>query len=237
MRAEPDVTALAHVDIGVEVLGVLAPDEAVGPVRSDDEIGFGEARVVCDLGLKHQLDAQRCGARLQDVEQLLAGNAAEAVAAGGDLRALEEDVDVVPVVEAAQDLGVALRIGLPEVVQCRVGEHDAPAERVVGAVALEHGDLVPSVGLLHQDREIEPGRPATDADDLHARLYPIIRGRWLVRDDSRVDLLVLNVLAVKQFPRRFGPLSPGAPASGRADQRRVAPQSRLCRLCGASLGW
>jgi hypothetical protein len=28
---------------------------------------------------------------------------------------------------------------------------------------------VPRIGLPHQDREVQPGRPATDADDLHAR--------------------------------------------------------------------
>ena len=36
MRAEPDVSALAHVDIGLKVLGVLASQDAVGTVRSDD---------------------------------------------------------------------------------------------------------------------------------------------------------------------------------------------------------
>ena len=49
-----------------------------------------------------------------------------------------------------------------------VGEDDAPAERVVGPVALEEVDLVRRVAQLHRDREIEPGRPAAEARDAHA---------------------------------------------------------------------
>ena len=47
-----------------------------------------------------------------------------------------------------------------------VGEHDAEPERVVGAVALDDPDLVPRVGLLHQQREIERTGTAADADDV-----------------------------------------------------------------------
>ena len=41
---------------------------------------------------------------LQDVEQALAADAAEAVAARADLAAADVDLDVVPVVEGAEDL-------------------------------------------------------------------------------------------------------------------------------------
>src|SRR6185295_19570964 len=68
VRPEPDVTALAHINVGLEVLSVLAADDAVDPVRSDDEIGIGERRVVRDFGLEHLLDTQLGGARLQDIQ-------------------------------------------------------------------------------------------------------------------------------------------------------------------------
>ena len=51
-----------------------------------------------------------------------------------------------------------------------VGKHHAEAERVVRPVALEHDDIGVRAALLHQDREIEPGGPAADHMDLHARL-------------------------------------------------------------------
>ena len=48
-----------------------------------------------------------------------------------------------------------------------VGEDDAPAERVVGPVALEQVDVVRGIAQLHRDREIKPGRPAAEARDAH----------------------------------------------------------------------
>jgi hypothetical protein len=77
------------------------------------------------------------------------------------------DVDVVPVRERLRDGGVALGIGLLEVVERRVGEDDAEAERVVRAVPLHDDDVVRRVGLLHEDPEVQPGRPAADRHDTH----------------------------------------------------------------------
>src|SRR5207249_10821629 len=54
------------------------------------------------------------------------------------------DVDVVPVGEVLRDLLVALAVGLSEVLERRIGEHDAEPEGVVGPVALDHEDVVRS---------------------------------------------------------------------------------------------
>ena len=98
---------------------------------------------------------------------MLALDAAEAVAAGGDDAALEMDVDVVPMREAVEDFLRARRIGAFQVAQRLVGEHHAPAERVIGAVALDHGDAVRRIAPFHLDREIQARRPAAHADDPH----------------------------------------------------------------------
>jgi hypothetical protein len=82
------------------------------------------------------------------------------------------DVDVVPVRERPRDGRVGLGIGLAEVVERGVREDHAEAEGVVGAVALEHGDLVGRVGRLHEDREVEARRSPADRDDLHALILP-----------------------------------------------------------------
>ena len=81
-RAEPDEAAVAQVDVGLVGGGVLAADAAVEAVAGDDEVGVG-VRSSADLhvGLETQLDAERLAARLQDVEQALPADAAEAVAA------------------------------------------------------------------------------------------------------------------------------------------------------------
>jgi predicted DsbA family dithiol-disulfide isomerase len=81
-------------------------------------------------------DTELAAALLQDAEQPLALDAAEAVAARARHRAAVMDVDVVPVVEIAGDRGVRGLIRGAEVLHRAVREHDAPAEGVVRAVAL-----------------------------------------------------------------------------------------------------
>ncbi len=157
-RAEPDEAVAPHVDVGLVGGGELAADAAVEAVAGDDEVGVGVVGGRLDVGLEHQLDADFLAARLQDVEQALAADAAEAVAAGDDLRAADVDLDVVPVVERVEDLRRGGRVGRLQVAERLVGEDDAPAEGVVGLVALDDDDPVRRVLLLHQQREVQARR-------------------------------------------------------------------------------
>ena len=169
-RAEPDETAAARVDVRAEDALVARADGAVDAVAGDHEVRAVLRRhrlVVGDIGLEYELDAELLAARLQDVEQPLAADPAEAVAAGRDPVPLEEHIDVVPVVERLQNRARRRLVGVDEVAEGLVREHDAPAERVVGPVALENDDFVRRILLLHQDAEVEAGRPAADAHDLH----------------------------------------------------------------------
>ena len=128
---------------GLYVSAYFAAHAAVDAVAGDDDVGIEVARgalVVGDVVLVAKLDAERFAALLQDAQQPLAADAAEAVAARADRAPAEVDVDVVPAVERAGDLARRLRIRGFEVAERLVGEHDTPAERVVGAVALEHAD-------------------------------------------------------------------------------------------------
>src|SRR4029453_17127270 len=105
---------------------------------------------------------------LENAEQLLPAQAGEAVA--GRLQDFPPvvDIDVIPVCKRLGDLGMGDRVGFQKIVQSGVGKDDTEAESVVGAVALDDGDLVPGIGPLHQDREIQARRAAADRDDLHA---------------------------------------------------------------------
>jgi len=71
--------------------------------------------IVDDFGLEHQLDAKIVASPLQDVQQSLATDAAETVAARRDRATLEMYVDVFPTIERRDDLACRLRIGLFEV--------------------------------------------------------------------------------------------------------------------------
>ena len=170
VRTEPDESAATQVDVGRERVGVAAANAAVGAIGGDHEVGPEfprELRFVVDVAVEHELDAEGFAAVLQDVEEALATDAAEAVAPGGDRASLEVDVDVVPVVERAGDGIGRLGVSGMQVVERRVGKHDAPPEGVVRPVALDDPDDVARVGALEQQRRIETGWSTSDTEDAH----------------------------------------------------------------------
>ena len=63
-----------------------------------------------------------------------------------------------------------VRVSLLQVVQGLVAQHHAPAKSVVGAVALDHGDLVRRVLLLHEQSEIQTSGPTANAQDVHVSI-------------------------------------------------------------------
>jgi len=92
------------------------------------------------------------------------------VAGGAHAAALEEHLDVVPVVERIANERGGGRVGRLQVGQRLVGQHHAPAEGVERSVALDHRDAVGGVLLLHQQGEIETGGPAANAEDVHVKI-------------------------------------------------------------------
>ncbi len=196
VRAQPDVAVGPRHDVGAEDLGVAVADARVDAVARDDEVGIGIVQVGLGLLLEHQFHAQRLAAGLQDVQQLLAADAHEAVAAGADDAALEVQLDVVPVVEGLLDLVGRGAVPLAHVVHGGVGEHHAPAEGVVGLVALHHRDVVRGILLLHQQGEVKAGRAAADAHDLHACSRP---GLFKSKANGRAKPVFLRV-APRQVP-------------------------------------
>ena len=166
--AEPDELALAHVDVGLEDLGEGRARARVQPVGADHQVvACHEGPRIVDLGLEDKLDAEVAGAPLQQQEQPLAADAAEAVPGRDGAHALVDDGDVVPVGEVFADPGGADRVVGREVVERLGRQHDAPAERVVRLVALEHRDLVRGVAALHRDGEVEAGGAGAENSNLH----------------------------------------------------------------------
>ena len=80
-------------------------------------------------------------------------------------------IDVVPMGEFAQDRLCTFGIVGLEVVHRLVGEHDAPAEGIVGTVALHHPDAMIRIAQFHGDGEIDARWAAADADDIHFFRY------------------------------------------------------------------
>ena len=119
---------------------VAGADGAVDAVGGDDQVGVGKILRVGRL-VEQQFDPEGAGAVVQEHEEGAAGAAAETVAADAVDGAPDVDLDVVPVGEGVGDGAVAGGVGGGEGVQRLVAEHDAEAERVVRAVALDHGDV------------------------------------------------------------------------------------------------
>ncbi len=138
---------------------------------------------------KRSVTPDLLAASLQDLEQLLARDAREAVPARGDDPIAHVDVDVVPVGQRGRDPGEGVGVGGAEVDHRLVGEHHAPAEGVVAAVALEHGDVGVGTGLLEQQGDVQPGRAAADDRDLHRELpaeKPLADARMLAEVYAKV---------------------------------------------------
>src|SRR5688500_9168726 len=98
-RPEPDVPRRTRIEMRLEMRGALLSDDAVGAVGGDDQVGIAESgrgNIVerADFLLEPDVHAKLDRAGLENLEQLAARDAAEAVAAGRDRRALEVDVDV-----------------------------------------------------------------------------------------------------------------------------------------------
>ena len=163
--AEPDVLAALRRDPLAEVRRVRPAHEAVHAVRAHDEVRV-QLGDVGHLGIEAQLGAELARAQLEDVQEQLARDGREGVAARAQQPPAMVDVDRGPARERVGDLQVALGVGVAQRAERLLGEHDAPAERRVGCVALDDGDVMGAVGLLEQDRQVEAGRAG--ADDAHS---------------------------------------------------------------------
>ena len=161
-RPEPDERRATDLDGRLEDVGAERAQARVEPVGGDHEIGLGDG---LDLLLEREDHAERFGATAEDRQELHPRDPGEAVAGRADLRLADDDIDVAPVSERAGDLAVRRGIGALELGQRLVGEHDPPAERVVGAVALDHADRPARLRLLQEQGQVEPtGARADDGD-------------------------------------------------------------------------
>ena len=101
--AEPDKPAVAQLNIRLVSLGITFADAAVQAVAGNHQVGLvlrGHRLVVLYVGFKHQLNAELQAALLQDIEQLLAADAAKAMAARTHAAPFEKQLYIVPMIES-----------------------------------------------------------------------------------------------------------------------------------------
>ena len=180
VRAEPDVLAPAPFQIWAERSGVRRPGQRVRSVGGHHQVvARGQGRHVWRLGAEQDPYPELCAPGLQHGQQPFAAHRGEAVPAGGERRAPEVHIDVVPAGELAAHELEDLEVGMLDAAQRLVGEDHAEAERVVGGVALPDSDVMPGVELLGQRGEVQPARAAAQDRDPHGAPPPgLPRGRF-----------------------------------------------------------
>src|SRR2546427_9021681 len=110
---------------------------------------------------------QLLAAPLQDVEQELARDTGEHMAAATDALAAIPHINSVPGHKMVRDVEVGLVISFPERSQRAVGEDDTPTVCGIGRVALNDGDVAGEVRLLQQQTAIQTCRACTDDHNFH----------------------------------------------------------------------
>ena len=124
-----------------------------------------------ELGAEAQVDAELRRATLQDLSSFRRAMPLKPWPPDVIVTPLDVDVDVVPVREVVGDRRGTSRASAARKFSSVWSEKTTPQPNVSSArVALEDGDVVRRVRLLHQQGEVQPGRPAADHDDLHASL-------------------------------------------------------------------
>ncbi|MNI12910.1 hypothetical protein D3C73_661170 [compost metagenome] len=108
--AEPDIAVRAHGEIRLKDFRITIADLRVEAIGGDNQVGIWVVGVTIGIGFEHQFDAKRLAATLQDVQEFLAADADKTVAGRALAGALEQKLDIVPVVEGIFDFGCTLRI-------------------------------------------------------------------------------------------------------------------------------
>ena len=161
LRAKPLEVIGPGLDLHVEVRSVGLAKAAIHAVGGDYEVVVAiQIEVRFRLGFEAQFGAQFRGPALEDAQQPLAPDSAEAVTAGQELAAPKVHLDVVPVGEPPADFAGGLWVVFGQVVERRVGKDHAPAEGVVGPVAFQHRDSVTRRAPQHRNGQVQPGRSA-----------------------------------------------------------------------------
>src|SRR3972149_6618015 len=130
MRAEPDIFAGAHIDVGLEMIGMARAHARIHAVGADDQVEIPIGLEVLRLGFELEIDAEGAGAILQDIQQAFASDAAKAVAGRGDNGIAIMHRDVVPIDEIFANKLRALRIVGVEVVERLARQDGTPARRI-----------------------------------------------------------------------------------------------------------
>ena len=175
--AEPGEAVGQEAHAGAELLRQAAPHQRVDAVGADHEVESGKLVERLDGAAELRRDADRRGARLQQLQQPQPADGGKAEAVDDDALPAQGQRHVVPGFHVRHDRRVGGLVVLAQEFQRAVGEHHAEAEGGVGRVLLDHGDVGASVAALDQIAEIEAGGTGAEDGDAHGRTVSHRRAR------------------------------------------------------------
>src|SRR5687767_6120287 len=128
--AVPDVTMRTLVEIRLESFSVTKPDRAVYAVGTDKQIAIVSWRLkILYLSSVVDLNAEPLCSSLEYLQQLQSRDSRKTIPVNGNLFVATNNVDVVPRLKLARNLGMRLRIRGPKVGKRLAGKHNAPTKR------------------------------------------------------------------------------------------------------------
>src|SRR5690606_5028687 len=169
-NAQPNITALANVNVRTKRRRIALTHLAVEPVSGNEQIGVvlqRNALIVVNVGVKHKIDAYLGTALLKNIEQFLAPDADKTMTRTANGSALEMHLDVVPVIEGINNLTCRHAISFLQVFKGGIGKDDPPTERIVRSIALDYCYATARFSQLHQQAKIQPRRSSSNANDIH----------------------------------------------------------------------
>ena len=150
--AQPHKAAVAHFYVGFVGVGITGTNATVQPVTSNHQVGVVLPRcglVVLHIRFKYQFNTQRNAAFLQNVQHFFASNPAKAVATRAHAATFKKHFHIVPMVEGIANQLRTHWIGRPQVAQCLVRQHHAPAKGVKRPISFNYGNDMGGVLQLH----------------------------------------------------------------------------------------
>ena len=150
--AKPDIFASPHVDVGLEDVGMGRAHPRVYAVGTNDQVTIAISFEVLHFCFELELNAERTGALLENIQQALATDAAKAMAARAHDHTAVMHGDVVPIDEGGADRGRAYRIVGFQIAKRFLGKYYAPPESVVRPVTFDHDDLIRGIAQFQRNR-------------------------------------------------------------------------------------
>src|ERR1051326_529467 len=231
-RPEPGEAVREIRDRRAERRFVGAPHQRIDAIRAYDEIGLAYLAQVGDRAAVARLDADRAGARLEQLQQLEPANRRKADAVDADAFAAMHHGDIGPRFEMRHDRRVGLRIVFVEKFERTVGKHHTEAEGGVGAVLLEHAHIGARVATFDKVCEVETGGPGAQDRNAHNAdvtrpVRPTLRDHsvWLYSPTSLwVRSTASTALNISRMRASDAGLSTTTTSSGLLEEARTSPQ-------------